>query len=132
MLNTLLPLLLHAEPAAATLPNVTTVPVPLVQPVQFAIAAALGALVVTGGASLRMFLSWKYVGDRLLTATLEYEETGWWGAAALWLIMEFCFLQCEGWLLLSRGSSAKAAANRSHRIYEAAWLGCAAAEALGG
>lgn len=28
-------------------------------------------------ASLRIYLGWKYVADRLMTATLEYEETGW-------------------------------------------------------
>ena len=27
--------------------------------------------------SLRIYLGWKYVADRLMTATLEYEETGW-------------------------------------------------------
>ena len=26
---------------------------------------------------LRIYLGWSYVGDRLLSAAVEYEETGW-------------------------------------------------------
>ncbi|PON56347.1 hypothetical protein PanWU01x14_181780 [Parasponia andersonii] len=39
-------------------------------------AASSGFLVVTL-AVVRMYLGWAYVGNRLLSATVEYEETGW-------------------------------------------------------
>ncbi|MED6144353.1 hypothetical protein PIB30_014886 [Stylosanthes scabra] len=38
--------------------------------------ASSGVLVVTL-AVVRMYLGWAYVGNRLLSATVEYEETGW-------------------------------------------------------
>lgn len=40
-------------------------------------SAAIGALVVVAVAVLRIYLGWAYVGDRLLSAAVEYEETGW-------------------------------------------------------
>lgn len=39
-------------------------------------AVSSGVLFVTL-AVLRMYLGWAYVGNRLLSATVEYEETGW-------------------------------------------------------
>ncbi|KAI5393488.1 uncharacterized protein ycf36 [Lathyrus oleraceus] len=39
-------------------------------------AASSGILAVTF-AVVRMYLGWAYVGNRLLSATVEYEETGW-------------------------------------------------------
>ncbi|KAJ6814627.1 putative uncharacterized protein ycf36 [Iris pallida] len=39
-------------------------------------ATSTGLLAVTL-AVLRMYLGWAYVGNRLLSATVEYEETGW-------------------------------------------------------
>lgn len=39
-------------------------------------ASSAGLLAVTL-AVLRMYLGWAYVGNRLLSATVEYEETGW-------------------------------------------------------
>jgi hypothetical protein len=50
---------------------------PLRQPLEFFLSASTGSLFVVAVASLRIYLGWKYVGDRLMTATLEYEETGW-------------------------------------------------------
>lgn len=50
---------------------------PRAQPLEFILSAATGSLVVVAVANLRIFLGWKYVADRLMTATLEYEETGW-------------------------------------------------------
>jgi hypothetical protein len=47
------------------------------QPLEFFLSASTGCLLVVAVAALRIFLAWKYVGDRLLTAALEYEETGW-------------------------------------------------------
>lgn len=47
------------------------------QPLEFFLSGSTGSLLVVAVASLRIFLAWKYVGDRLLTASLEYEETGW-------------------------------------------------------
>lgn len=50
---------------------------PSAQPIEFAMSAAIGALVVVAVAVLRIYLGWAYVGDRLLSAAVEYEETGW-------------------------------------------------------
>lgn len=50
---------------------------PTEQPLEFALSAATGSLIVVAIANLRIFLGWKYVSDRLMTATLPYEETGW-------------------------------------------------------
>ena len=50
---------------------------PTEQPLEFALSAATGSLIVVAIANLRIFLGWKYVNDRLMTATLPYEETGW-------------------------------------------------------
>lgn len=47
------------------------------QPLQIVLSASMGSLTVVAAASLRIYLGWKYVGDRLMTAILEYEETGW-------------------------------------------------------
>ncbi|GAA0173372.1 hypothetical protein LIER_27000 [Lithospermum erythrorhizon] len=43
---------------------------------RFLVAVSTGLFVVTL-AVLRMYLGWAYVGNRLLSATVEYEETGW-------------------------------------------------------
>jgi hypothetical protein len=50
---------------------------PLKEPVPFFLAASTGSLLVVAVAGLRIYLGWKYVADRLMTAALEYEETGW-------------------------------------------------------
>ena len=50
---------------------------PLYQSIEFFLSASTGSLLVVAVASLRIYLGWKYVADRLMTATLEYEETGW-------------------------------------------------------
>lgn len=50
---------------------------PAMQPLECFLSASTGSLLVVAVAALRIFLAWKYVGDRLLTASLEYEETGW-------------------------------------------------------
>mmetsp|Transcript_45259 Transcript_45259/g.75507 ORF Transcript_45259/g.75507 Transcript_45259/m.75507 type:complete len:321 (+) Transcript_45259:101-1063(+) len=47
------------------------------QPLQFALAGGCGALVPVVFCTLRIYLGWSYVGDRLLSAVVEYEETGW-------------------------------------------------------
>ena len=47
------------------------------QPAQFALAASAGSLVVLGAVQLRIYAGWSYVGNRLLSAVIEYEETGW-------------------------------------------------------
>jgi hypothetical protein len=48
-----------------------------VQPVEWAVAGCLGSLVVVVLVVLRIYLGWAYVGDRLLSAAVPYEETGW-------------------------------------------------------
>lgn len=40
---------------------------------QFVLAGSLGALLVTTVVTLRIYLGWAYVGERLLSATIEYE-----------------------------------------------------------
>ena len=47
------------------------------QPAEFCLSAGLGSLLVVAVAVLRIYLGWAYVGDRLLSAAVEYEETGW-------------------------------------------------------
>lgn len=47
------------------------------QPIEFVVSASIGALLVVAVAVLRIYLGWAYVGDRLLSAAVEYEETGW-------------------------------------------------------
>ncbi|KAI5079722.1 hypothetical protein GOP47_0005201 [Adiantum capillus-veneris] len=39
--------------------------------------ALCGGLLAVTLAALRMYLGWAYVGNRLFSATVEYEETGW-------------------------------------------------------
>ena len=46
---------------------------PTMQPAQWALAGSLGALLVTTVVTLRIYLGWSYVGERLLSATIEYE-----------------------------------------------------------
>ena len=47
------------------------------QPIETVLSAAVGGFVVVCAAVLRVYLGYSYVGNRLLTASLEYEETGW-------------------------------------------------------
>ncbi|KAG9455697.1 hypothetical protein H6P81_000205 [Aristolochia fimbriata] len=42
-----------------------------------AIAAVSAGILAVTFAVLRIYLGWAYVGNRLLSATVEYEETGW-------------------------------------------------------
>ena len=44
---------------------------------QFLLAAGSGGLVPVVFVALRVYLGWAYVGNRLLSAVVEYEETGW-------------------------------------------------------
>ncbi|GAB4854441.1 hypothetical protein Ancab_023024 [Ancistrocladus abbreviatus] len=46
-------------------------------PVKLFLGCASSGLFVVTLAVLRMYLGWAYVGNRLLSATVEYEETGW-------------------------------------------------------
>lgn len=50
---------------------------PAKDPAEFVLSAAVGSLVVVAVATIRIYLGWSYVGDRLFTASLEYEESGW-------------------------------------------------------
>ncbi|BDA50083.1 Uncharacterized protein ycf36 [Coccomyxa sp. Obi] len=50
---------------------------PLKQTAEFFLSAAVGAGFVVSLAVLRIYLGWSYVGDRLLSAAVAYEETGW-------------------------------------------------------
>jgi hypothetical protein len=50
---------------------------PAVDPAAFALSGAVGSLVVVAAAAARVYLGWRYVGDRLLSAAYPYEESGW-------------------------------------------------------
>ncbi len=52
----------------------------VVQPIETILSAAVGGFVVVSAAVLRVYLGYAYVGNRLLTASLDYEETGWYAA----------------------------------------------------
>ncbi|KAG8088040.1 hypothetical protein GUJ93_ZPchr0010g7725 [Zizania palustris] len=46
-------------------------------PLKFVLAAGIGTLLLVSLVVLRIYLGWSYVGDRLLSAVVPYEETGW-------------------------------------------------------
>ncbi|TVU46472.1 hypothetical protein EJB05_06012 [Eragrostis curvula] len=46
-------------------------------PLKFVLAAGIGTLLLVALVVLRIYLGWSYVGDRLLSAVVPYEETGW-------------------------------------------------------
>lgn len=46
-------------------------------PLRFILAAGTGTLFLVSLIVLRIYLGWSYVGDRLLSAVIPYEETGW-------------------------------------------------------
>ncbi|XP_072972391.1 protein CONSERVED IN THE GREEN LINEAGE AND DIATOMS 27, chloroplastic [Typha angustifolia] len=50
---------------------------PSKDPVKFVLAAGIGTLLLVSLVVLRIYLGWSYVGDRLLSAVVPYEETGW-------------------------------------------------------
>lgn len=50
---------------------------PETEPVQCVVAASAGSLVIVLVTVIRLYLGWSHVGDRLLSATVVYEETGW-------------------------------------------------------
>ncbi|CAK0786661.1 hypothetical protein CVIRNUC_009875 [Coccomyxa viridis] len=50
---------------------------PFGQTAEFLLSGALGAGFVVSLAVIRIYLGWSYVGDRLLSAAVAYEETGW-------------------------------------------------------
>ncbi|PIA33115.1 hypothetical protein AQUCO_04200106v1 [Aquilegia coerulea] len=47
------------------------------EPLRFLLAAGTGTLFLVALVVLRIYLGWSYVGDRLLSAVIPYEETGW-------------------------------------------------------
>ncbi|KAI3462707.1 hypothetical protein Pfo_019370 [Paulownia fortunei] len=50
---------------------------PSKDPLRFILAAGTGTLFLVSLIVLRIYLGWSYVGDRLLSAVIPYEETGW-------------------------------------------------------
>ncbi|KAH6803891.1 DUF1230 family protein [Perilla frutescens var. frutescens] len=50
---------------------------PAKDPLRFVLAAGTGTLFVVALIILRIYLGWSYVGDRLLSAVIPYEESGW-------------------------------------------------------
>ncbi|TXG59317.1 hypothetical protein EZV62_013890 [Acer yangbiense] len=49
----------------------------LQEPLRFVLAAGTGTLFIVSLIVLRIYLGWSYVGDRLLSAVIPYEESGW-------------------------------------------------------
>lgn len=47
------------------------------QPLEFMLSATTGSLLVVSVLMLRIFLGWSYVQERLRSAAVPYEETGW-------------------------------------------------------
>ncbi|XP_022149445.1 uncharacterized protein LOC111017873 [Momordica charantia] len=47
------------------------------EPLRFVLAAGIGTLLLVSLIVLRIYLGWSYVGDRLLSAVIPYEESGW-------------------------------------------------------
>ena len=45
--------------------------------IEFLLSAGLGATLIQTVVVLRIYTSWSYVAKRLLSAAIEYEETGW-------------------------------------------------------
>ncbi|XP_074295304.1 protein CONSERVED IN THE GREEN LINEAGE AND DIATOMS 27, chloroplastic [Silene latifolia] len=50
---------------------------PAKEPLRLILAAGTGTLFLTSLIILRIYLGWSYVGDRLLSAVIPYEESGW-------------------------------------------------------
>ncbi|XP_076886339.1 protein CONSERVED IN THE GREEN LINEAGE AND DIATOMS 27, chloroplastic-like [Bidens hawaiensis] len=50
---------------------------PASDPIRFLLAAGTGTLFLVSLVVLRIYLGWTYVGDRLLSAVIPYEESGW-------------------------------------------------------
>ncbi|ERN03668.1 uncharacterized protein LOC18431815 isoform X1 [Amborella trichopoda] len=50
---------------------------PSKEPLKFVLAAGTGTLFLVSLVVLRIYLGWSYVGDRLLSAVIPYEESGW-------------------------------------------------------
>jgi hypothetical protein len=46
-------------------------------PAQFLLSSAAGAVLVVALVVLRLYLGWKYIGDRLAKRAIPYEESGW-------------------------------------------------------
>ncbi|KAH7434671.1 hypothetical protein KP509_06G029700 [Ceratopteris richardii] len=54
------------------------------EPLRFVLAGGAGALFAVAVIVLRLYLGWSYVGNRLLSAVVPYEETGWYDGQ-LWV-----------------------------------------------
>ena len=76
------------------------------QPAEWMMSGTLGALAVVAAAVVRIYLGWAYVGNRLLSAAVEYEETGW----SAPLLLHACVVNCTAailrcWFVLSLNCS---------------------------
>eukprot|EP00250_Pteridium_aquilinum_P014590 c22080_g1_i1 orf=1558-2562(-) len=54
------------------------------EPLRFVLAGGAGSLFAVAIIVLRLYLGWSYVGNRLLSAVVPYEETGWYDGQ-LWV-----------------------------------------------
>ncbi|KAI7999689.1 hypothetical protein LOK49_LG09G02193 [Camellia lanceoleosa] len=60
-----------------TMPGTLTEEQKQKEPLRFVLAAGTGTLFLVSLIVLRIYLGWSYVGDRLLSAVIPYEESGW-------------------------------------------------------
>lgn len=64
------------------------------EPAQLCLAASAASLAVLLVLLLRIYLGWEYVGKRLLSAVVEYEETGWYDGQTFVKPPKVLFLFC--------------------------------------
>ena len=70
---------------------------PRTQGLEAIICATTGTCVATAAISLLIYNNWSYVRDRLLSATVEYEETGWYdGQVRVYFHYRVYFYACMG------------------------------------
>ena len=69
---------------------------PRTQGLEAIICATTGTCVATAAISLLIYNNWSYVRDRLLSATVEYEETGWYDGQVSLFSLSSLFLCLHG------------------------------------
>jgi hypothetical protein len=68
---------------------------PSQEPLQCFVAASVGSLFITTILVFRLYIGWSHVGNRLLSATVEYEETGWYDGQVSIRMLHYLEQQAE-------------------------------------
>jgi hypothetical protein len=50
---------------------------PFKQPLEWVLSVGTGGMLLVALTVIRLYTGWAYVGERLLSASIPYEETGW-------------------------------------------------------